>query len=62
MGQTASSIKQQKNDAAVARVDLKFEVAIVPVSDVDRAKAFTQRSGGGSMTISSMATIFASFS
>jgi hypothetical protein len=47
---------------AVTKVDMKFEVAIVPVSDVDRAKTFTQSSGGGLMTISLMATIFASFS
>jgi hypothetical protein len=43
MGQTVSSIKQQKD--GVARVDMKFEVAIVPVSDVDRAKAFYTKLG-----------------
>ena len=37
--------KQQKSDAGVARVDLKFEVAIVPVSDVNRAKDFYTKLG-----------------
>ena len=32
-------------DASVARVDLKFEVAIIPVSDVDRSKEFYKRVG-----------------
>ena len=45
MSQTASSVKQQKSDAGVARVDMKFEVSIVPVSDVDRAKEFYTRLG-----------------
>jgi catechol 2,3-dioxygenase-like lactoylglutathione lyase family enzyme len=41
----ASSIKQQKYDAGVARVDMKFEVSLIPVSDVDRAKEFYTRLG-----------------
>jgi catechol 2,3-dioxygenase-like lactoylglutathione lyase family enzyme len=45
MSQTASSFKQQKYDAGVARVDLKLEVALIPVSDVDRAKEFYTRLG-----------------
>src|SRR5580698_782188 len=45
MSQTVSSIKQQKSDAGVARVDMKFEVSIVPVSDVDRAKEFYTKLG-----------------
>ena len=45
MTQTASSFKQQKYDAGVARVDLKLEVALMPVSDVDRAKEFYTRLG-----------------
>jgi catechol 2,3-dioxygenase-like lactoylglutathione lyase family enzyme len=45
LSQTASSFKQQKYDAGVARVDMKFEVALVPVSDVDRAKEFYTRLG-----------------
>src|SRR6266568_680258 len=38
MSQTASSIKQEKYHVNPARVDMKFEVALIPVSDVDRAK------------------------
>jgi catechol 2,3-dioxygenase-like lactoylglutathione lyase family enzyme len=45
MSQTASSFKQQKNDARVAGVDMKFEVSLIPVSDVDRAKAFYTKLG-----------------
>ena len=40
MSQTAISIEQQKYDAGAARVDMKVEVAVIPVSDVDRAKEF----------------------
>ena len=40
MGQTVSSFGQKKYDAAVTKVDMKFEVALIPVSDVDRAKEF----------------------
>ena len=45
MSQTAASFKQQKYDAGVARLDTKLEVALIPVSDVDRAKAFYTRLG-----------------
>jgi catechol 2,3-dioxygenase-like lactoylglutathione lyase family enzyme len=45
MSQTASSFKQQKYDAGVARVDMKLEVALIPVSDVDRAKKFYTKLG-----------------
>jgi catechol 2,3-dioxygenase-like lactoylglutathione lyase family enzyme len=45
MSQTASNLKQQSNGDRVARVDMKFEVAIVPVSDVDRAREFYTRLG-----------------
>jgi catechol 2,3-dioxygenase-like lactoylglutathione lyase family enzyme len=45
MGQTASSFKQPKYDADVARVDLKLEVVLMPVSDIDRAKEFYTRLG-----------------
>ena len=45
MSQTASSIQHQKYDAAAARVDMKLEVALIPVSDVDRAKEFYTRLG-----------------
>jgi len=33
------------SDAGVARVDMKLEVVVVPVSDIDRAKEFYQRLG-----------------
>jgi catechol 2,3-dioxygenase-like lactoylglutathione lyase family enzyme len=46
MSQTAIGIKpQQKYDASVSRVDMKFEVEVIPVSDVDRAKEFYTRLG-----------------
>jgi catechol 2,3-dioxygenase-like lactoylglutathione lyase family enzyme len=45
MSLTASSFKQEKYDAGAARVDMKFEVAIVPVSNVDRAKVFYTKLG-----------------
>jgi catechol 2,3-dioxygenase-like lactoylglutathione lyase family enzyme len=45
MSQAASSFKQQKCDASAARVDMKFEVSLIPVSDVDHAKEFYTRLG-----------------
>ena len=45
MSQTATSIQQQKYDARAARVDMKLEVQLLPVSDVDRAKAFYTKLG-----------------
>ena len=33
------------DDATVARVDMKFEVVVIPVSDVDRAKEFYEKLG-----------------
>ena len=45
MSQTASGPKQQKPGVGVARVDMKFEVSLIPVSDVDRAKEFYTRLG-----------------
>ena len=39
MSQTRSSFKQ-KHDADVVRVAMKLEVALIPVSDVNRAKEF----------------------
>jgi hypothetical protein len=39
----------RSNDAArnagVARIDMKLEVVVIPVSDVDRAKGFYERIG-----------------
>jgi hypothetical protein len=33
------------DDAKVATVDMKFEVVVIPVSDVDRAKKFYEKFG-----------------
>src|SRR5262249_55118418 len=41
----ASSIPQQKYEATVARVDMKLEVDVIPVSDVERSKLFYRRLG-----------------
>ena len=40
MSQTDTSMKQQKHDPSVTRVDMKLEVDIIPVSDVERSKQF----------------------
>jgi catechol 2,3-dioxygenase-like lactoylglutathione lyase family enzyme len=45
MSQTAISIEQQKHDGSAAKVDMKLEVALIPVSDVDRAKEFYTKLG-----------------
>ena len=45
MSQTAISIQQQKYDDGAANVDMKLEVELIPVSDVDRAKQFYTKLG-----------------
>ena len=40
-----STNEVRSNDATAARVDMKFEVVVIPVSDVDRAKEFYGRLG-----------------
>src|SRR5260370_36949666 len=40
-----STNEVRSNDATVARVDMKFEVVVISVSDVDRAKEFYGRLG-----------------
>jgi predicted enzyme related to lactoylglutathione lyase len=40
MSTTAVPSQAATNDASVARVNMKLEVVVLPVSDVDRAKAF----------------------
>jgi catechol 2,3-dioxygenase-like lactoylglutathione lyase family enzyme len=45
MSQAAISIQQEKYDASTAKVDMKLEVELIPVSDVDRAKEFYTRLG-----------------
>ena len=44
MSQTDTIMKQQKYDANT-RVDMKLEVDVIPVSDVERSKQFYQRLG-----------------
>jgi predicted enzyme related to lactoylglutathione lyase len=45
MSTTAISSKDAATDARVGQVDLKLEVVIIPVSDLDRAKEFYGRLG-----------------
>src|SRR5437870_11230880 len=40
-----STNEVRSNDSTVARVDMKFEIVVIPVSDVDRAKEFYGRLG-----------------
>src|SRR4051794_39075939 len=39
------STNEVRNDAATARADMKFEIVVIPVSDVGRAKEFYERLG-----------------
>jgi hypothetical protein len=52
MSQQSAALNKQKSDTGVARVDMKFEVALIRVSDVAAQRSFIQSSGGGSMTTS----------
>lgn len=45
MSQTGSSTKQQKYDAGAARIEMKLEVDVIPVSNVDRSKKFYKNLG-----------------
>ncbi len=45
MGTNAVLSNDATSDASVARVDMKFEIVVIPVSDVDRAKRFYARLG-----------------
>jgi len=47
-----SSAINNEPGASGAKVDMKFEVIVIPVADVDCSKRFTQSLGGGSMQIS----------
>ncbi len=40
-----SSANKNEPDASAARVDMKFEVIVIPVADVDRSKAFYTKLG-----------------
>ncbi len=44
MGQT-TGVKQQKSDGSAERVDMKLEVHVIPVSDIERSKQFYERLG-----------------
>jgi catechol 2,3-dioxygenase-like lactoylglutathione lyase family enzyme len=45
MSQTSTSLEQEKTGASGMRVDMKLEVQIIPVSDVERSKQFYERLG-----------------
>ena len=45
MSQTGTSTKQQKDDGSATKVDMKLEVDIIPVSDVEGSKQFYKRLG-----------------
>jgi catechol 2,3-dioxygenase-like lactoylglutathione lyase family enzyme len=45
MNPTDTSMKQKQSEATGARVEMKLEVDIIPVSDVDRSKQFYRRLG-----------------
>src|SRR5262249_51355512 len=45
MKHTTTSVAQQQSEAPAARIDMKLEVDVIPVSDVDRSKRFYQRLG-----------------
>ena len=45
MSQTGASMSQHKYEASVGMVDMKLEVIVIPVSDVDRAKEFYRKLG-----------------
>src|SRR5271154_4019866 len=45
MSTKAVRTNEPDSNAGVARVDMKFEVVVIPVSDVDRAKEFYTRLG-----------------
>src|SRR5215470_14319723 len=45
MNATETIVKQKKYERVASSVDMKLEVEIVPVSDVDRAKQFYQKLG-----------------
>jgi catechol 2,3-dioxygenase-like lactoylglutathione lyase family enzyme len=45
MGQASNGVKQQKAGASAKSVEMKLEVHIIPVSDVERSKRFYERLG-----------------
>ena|SRR5215831_19475183 len=45
MNETGGSMKRRKYDSSVTRVDMKLEVDVIPVSDVERSKQFYEHLG-----------------
>ena len=45
MGQTSTGVEQQKFGGSDTRVEMKLEVHVIPVSDVERSKQFYERLG-----------------
>ena len=45
MSQAVTNVKQQTHDAIATRVDMKLEVDIIPVTDIERSKQFYRRLG-----------------
>jgi catechol 2,3-dioxygenase-like lactoylglutathione lyase family enzyme len=44
-GMTATELRRADSDASVGNVDMKLEIDVIPVSDVDRAKRFYESLG-----------------
>src|SRR5580704_9753644 len=45
MATSSATNNERVSDASAARVDMKFEVIVIPVADVDRSKAFYTKLG-----------------
>ncbi len=45
MSQTSTDVEQQKAGASGARVEMKLEVHVIPVSDIERSKQFYESLG-----------------
>jgi hypothetical protein len=48
---SASYAGTTSRDASVGRVDMKLEIQVIPVSDVDRSKEFYERLGWSLATV-----------
>ena len=54
---TLSALNNEPASAvSAAKVDMKLEVVVIPVADVDRSKEFYRNSGGGSTSTSHSTT------
>jgi hypothetical protein len=42
---SATAVHTGSRDPAVEKLDMKLEIQVIPISDVDRAKQFYQRLG-----------------